>query len=87
MARALNNSYMVPLTTAFPANRLGPTGDVAKISCATCHQGIYRPLKGAPLLKDHPAAFGGGLVASAAADPAAVPANAVTTVSTKAPKR
>jgi photosynthetic reaction center cytochrome c subunit len=88
MARELNNNYLVPLTKTFPANRLGPTGDVAKISCATCHQGIYRPLKGAPLLKDHPAAFGGGgLVASAAADASAVPTAAVTAVSTKAAKR
>ena len=76
MARDLNNAYMVPLTGTFPANRLGPTGDVAKVSCATCHQGLAKPLKGAPLLKDHPA-LGGAMVAAAAAGTVAVPAAAV----------
>ena len=42
MARDLNNAYLVPLTGSFPAERLGPTGDVAKVSCATCHQ-VYTP--------------------------------------------
>jgi photosynthetic reaction center cytochrome c subunit len=65
MARDLNVAYMTPLTSTFPAERLGPTGDVAKVSCATCHQGLNKPLKGAPLLKDHPA-LGGAMVAAAA---------------------
>ena len=64
MARDLNNAYMLPLTGTFPANRLGPTGDVAKISCATCHQALNKPLNGAQLAKDHAAALG---VASTAA--------------------
>ncbi|MDZ7589696.1 MAG: photosynthetic reaction center cytochrome PufC [Rubrivivax sp.] len=55
MARNLNNEYIVPLTASFPAARLGPTGDVAKINCATCHQGVYKPLYGAPMAKDYPA--------------------------------
>jgi photosynthetic reaction center cytochrome c subunit len=55
MARDLNNQYIVPLTAAFPASRLGPTGDVAKINCATCHQGVYKPLYGAAMAKDFPA--------------------------------
>ncbi|MFM7534040.1 MAG: photosynthetic reaction center cytochrome PufC [Rubrivivax sp.] len=46
MARELNNDYIVPLTSAFPPNRLGPTGDVAKVFCATCHQGQNKPLAG-----------------------------------------
>ena len=54
MARDLNNEYMVPLTATFPANRVGPTGDVAKVNCATCHQGAYKPLYGAQMAKDHP---------------------------------
>ena len=58
MARDLNNTYMLPLTGTFPANRLGPTGDVAKISCATCHQALNKPLNGAQLAKDHAAALG-----------------------------
>jgi photosynthetic reaction center cytochrome c subunit len=83
MARDLNNAYMVPLTGNFPANRLGALGDVAKVSCTTCHQGINKPLKGAPMLKDHPALAGpwGSLNAAAAqADSTAVPAAAVAQV-------
>ena len=55
MARDLNNEYIVPLTKNFPASRLGPTGDVAKINCATCHHGVYKPLYGAPMAKAFPA--------------------------------
>jgi photosynthetic reaction center cytochrome c subunit len=58
MARDLNNEYMLPLTKSFPPNRLGPTGDVGKIDCATCHQGVYKPLFGKSLLKGHPALSG-----------------------------
>ena len=54
MARELNNTYMEPLTTNFPVNRLGPQGDVAKVNCATCHQGAYKPLYGAKMLTGHP---------------------------------
>ncbi len=54
MARDLNNAYMLPLTETFPDNRKGATGDVAKISCATCHQGAYKPLYGYSMLKNHP---------------------------------
>jgi photosynthetic reaction center cytochrome c subunit len=54
MVRHLNNDYLVPLTGAFPAERLGPTGDVAKIYCATCHQGLNKPLNGVSLLPNHP---------------------------------
>jgi photosynthetic reaction center cytochrome c subunit len=54
MARDVNLDYMVPLTDTFPLDRKGPGGDVAKVSCATCHQGAYKPLYGFPMLKDHP---------------------------------
>jgi photosynthetic reaction center cytochrome c subunit len=54
MAREINNEYMVPLTGVFPPNRLGPTGDVAKSNCATCHQGAYKPLYGAAIAKYYP---------------------------------
>jgi photosynthetic reaction center cytochrome c subunit len=50
---------MEPLTKAFPANRLGVTGDVAKVGCATCHQGVNKPLYGANMLKDYLAELGG----------------------------
>ena len=57
MARELNNEYMVPITNVFPASRLGPTGDVAKANCATCHQGAYKPLYGAAMAKHYPALY------------------------------
>jgi photosynthetic reaction center cytochrome c subunit len=55
MARNLNNEYMEPLTPVFPANRKGAGGDVAKVNCATCHAGAYKPLFGAQMAKDFPA--------------------------------
>lgn len=54
MARALNQEFLVPLTDTFPANRRGPAGDVAKVNCATCHQGAHKPLYGAEMAKFHP---------------------------------
>ncbi|MES2974276.1 MAG: photosynthetic reaction center cytochrome PufC [Pseudomonadota bacterium] len=54
MARDLNTKYLEPLKPVFPQDRLGPTGDVAKLNCATCHQGAFKPLYGAGMLKDHP---------------------------------
>jgi photosynthetic reaction center cytochrome c subunit len=54
MVRDLNNAYLSPLVSTFPAERLGPLGDTAKVNCATCHQGAYKPLLGASMLKDYP---------------------------------
>lgn len=54
MVRDLNLEYMEDLTSVFPAERKGPLGDVAKVNCATCHQGAYKPLYGAKMAKDHP---------------------------------
>ena len=54
MARDLNNNYLGSLDGVFPANRLGPTGDVPKLNCATCHQGAYKPLYGADIVTGHP---------------------------------
>jgi photosynthetic reaction center cytochrome c subunit len=54
MVRDLNTQYLDPLTATFPANRLGPTGDGPKVSCATCHIGVYKPLFGVSMLKDYP---------------------------------
>jgi photosynthetic reaction center cytochrome c subunit len=45
---------MTPLDNVFPPNRLGPTGDVAKANCTTCHQGVNKPLLGQSMLKDYP---------------------------------
>ena len=60
MVRGINNEHIVPLTSIFPAvgedgvARLGPMGDVAKVNCQTCHQGVYKPYFGAPAAKDYP---------------------------------
>lgn len=72
MVRDINNNYMEPLTSVFPANRKGELGDVAKTYCATCHQGAYKPLYGAAMLKDFPelAAPLARSPAAAAAEPA-----------------
>lgn len=79
MARDLNKAYMQPLTSVFPASRNGPTGDVAKVNCATCHQGAYKPLYGTSLLKSHPELAGVkvAVTAPAAAEPAAAAPAAV----------
>ena len=52
--RDINAQYMDPLASTFPPARHGPLGDGPKINCATCHQGVYKPLFGANMLKDYP---------------------------------
>jgi photosynthetic reaction center cytochrome c subunit len=54
MVKDVNSNYIVPITSIFPPNRLGPDGDVAKANCATCHQGVNKPLLGKSMLKDYP---------------------------------
>jgi photosynthetic reaction center cytochrome c subunit len=54
MVRALNNDYLAGLHGVFPAARLGKEGDVPKINCATCHQGVYKPLYGASMIGSFP---------------------------------
>jgi len=54
LVRDLNNHYLVPLTHTFPEHRLGVLGDVAKVNCATCHQGVFKPLYGESMAKDYP---------------------------------
>jgi photosynthetic reaction center cytochrome c subunit len=53
MVRDLNNAYLDPLASTFPHNRLGPLGDGPKLNCATCHQGVYKPLFGVSMVKDY----------------------------------
>ena len=54
MVRELNNEFIVGLTSIQPPNRLGVMGDISKVNCATCHQGVNKPLYGAQMLKAHP---------------------------------
>lgn len=74
MVRDANVNYLEALTATFPADRKGPLGDVAKVNCETCHQGAYKPLYGASMLKDYPELIGHPAVAATGPTPAAAPA-------------
>jgi photosynthetic reaction center cytochrome c subunit len=57
---------------------LGPGGDVAKVNCSTCHQGVNKPLNGAAMAKDFPALLSKAAPdadAASAAMPVASPAS------------
>jgi len=54
MVRDVNNNYLDPLHTVFPEVRLGPEGDSPKVNCATCHNGVYKPLFGVSMVTDFP---------------------------------
>ena len=54
MVADLNHNYLDPLKPVYPDNRLGPTGDAAKANCATCHQGVNKPLYGFSMAKEYP---------------------------------
>jgi photosynthetic reaction center cytochrome c subunit len=54
LSRELNTEYLEPLKAELPANRLGALGDAPKVYCATCHQGVNKPLLGVSLAKDWP---------------------------------
>lgn len=58
MLRDLNQNYLSPLQPIFPAVRLGERGDAPKAQCLTCHNGAYKPLFGAHMVKDYPAFWG-----------------------------
>ena len=54
MVRDINNTYLNSLQDVFPKVRLGADGNVAKVNCTTCHQGVYKPLYGAEMVKTFP---------------------------------
>jgi photosynthetic reaction center cytochrome c subunit len=66
MVRDLNNNYLDPLNSVFPAGRKGVAGDSPKIYCATCHQGIYKPLYGVSMLTTFKTELGGPPATTAA---------------------
>lgn len=86
MVATSNAEYITPLTGVIPAvnsavgpdqYRKGPQGDPYKINCATCHQGLAKPMNGVSMRADHPTLWltpaGTGLPAAPArAAPAAV---------------
>jgi photosynthetic reaction center cytochrome c subunit len=63
MERDINNTYVVPLTDAFPKDRLGPHGDIGKAYCATCHQGQNKPVGGKEMAKLYEGLLGAAPVA------------------------
>jgi photosynthetic reaction center cytochrome c subunit len=92
MVRDINNNYINVLADVWPENgkgiygaRRGPMGDPLKVNCATCHNGINRPLGGYKMLKDYPALKGlhsmtppAPVVAASPAPEAEVPVAAAT---------
>ena len=71
MVRDLNTNFLEPLGGTFPAvpeGRLGPLNDAAKVNCATCHRGAYKPLYGAQMAKHYPALYEAPEVKAAATD-------------------
>ena len=58
MLRDMNMNYLNPLQPVYPRSRLGEHGDAPKAQCITCHNGIYKPLYGAKMVRDYPALWG-----------------------------
>lgn len=53
MTRDLNQTYLTGLSPVFPDDRKGPEGDVFKVGCSTCHNGVQKPLYGVSMLKEY----------------------------------
>ncbi|MEO1230076.1 MAG: photosynthetic reaction center cytochrome PufC [Myxococcota bacterium] len=55
MVREVNNKYIGYLqeNEIYPADTY-PDDELPKANCMTCHQGVYKPLLGAPMLNDYP---------------------------------
>jgi photosynthetic reaction center cytochrome c subunit len=64
LVRDLNSHYLDPLGPVFPPFRHGVSGDGPKLNCATCHQGVFKPLNGASMLPDYPELRGPVVAAS-----------------------
>ncbi len=58
MLRDVNTAYLAPLQPVYPSVRLGAMGDAPKAQCVTCHNGNYKPLYGAQMVKHYPALWG-----------------------------
>jgi photosynthetic reaction center cytochrome c subunit len=54
MVQDINANYLDPLAAELPEHRLGELGDAPKANCATCHQGLPKPLGGAAMAADYP---------------------------------
>ena len=85
MVRDLNANFLGSLKGVFPTARLGPHGDVPKVDCMTCHQGVYKPLLGAQMAKDYPELLDTKDAESVAAAPSPDDAPAAAPAPTPAP--
>ncbi len=74
MVRNVNEEFLASLQGVFPANRKGPHGDPYKVNCATCHQGLSKPLGGVSMLAQAPALRGVAAPVAPAGGPAVVTA-------------
>lgn len=54
MVRDLNRNYMMPLGAVYPREMRGKLGDASMVSCASCHNGAYKPFYGASELSSYP---------------------------------
>jgi photosynthetic reaction center cytochrome c subunit len=54
MVRDVNDNYLNSLHNVFPRIRRGAMDDVAKVNCATCHQGVFKPLYGVSMVQTFP---------------------------------
>jgi photosynthetic reaction center cytochrome c subunit len=89
MVATTNAEYMTPLASVFPAAhpgggpnaaRKGPAGDVYKVNCTTCHQGLNKPMNGVSMRAENPTLWPASLTLSSAvmapkADPNATAAS------------
>ena len=80
MVAKTNAEYMTPLASVFPAAhpggggdavRKGPAGDVYKVNCTTCHQGLNKPMNGVSMRAENPTLWPAAAVAGTAAVAAA----------------
>jgi photosynthetic reaction center cytochrome c subunit len=85
MVRDLNKNFLDGLASTLPAGRHGPLGDGPKLDCATCHQGVYKPLFGVSLVKDYPELAGVAAAATPAPTPAPAPRGAAPAIPAPAP--
>ena len=78
MVRELNQDYLDPLQPVYPDSQLSFHGDAPKTNCATCHQGLAKPLYGANMRAAYPELEAIRLVGSPrpATEPASVAATA-----------
>jgi len=72
--RDINTNFIEGLASVLPAAHKGPGGDALKANCATCHQGLNKPLNGVSMLADYPELRPARAASAAPAVPAPAPA-------------